>query len=240
MIDSIPSGTWGGCARLSRLWLFQGWWASLWQVHTCCLTHSRYFYQICIKYTFSFFPQTAPTPEEMGRCDSVYLTEVGDTQVVVFKHGQSLWEDDDDDLESWFWFCEVEVQHMLWFWLLLTEKEEGAISTLVLRGSTDNLMDDIERAVDDGVNSFKILVRVSHSKESLPVLMGENKEIKYFRAATFSPLNQTKKTTEKLHYVFLKCQSFESSHSWCSLNAPWQLGNTQVVDRVVRKTGSVC
>lgn len=35
-------------------------------------------------------PQTAPTPEEMGHCDSVYLTEVGDTQVVVFKHGKWL------------------------------------------------------------------------------------------------------------------------------------------------------
>ncbi|XP_064208681.1 T-complex protein 1 subunit theta-like isoform X1 [Anguilla rostrata] len=68
---------------------------------------------------------TAPTPEEMGHCDSVFLTEVGDTQVVVFKH----------------------------------EKEDGAISTLVIRGSTDNLMDDIERAVDDGVNTFKLLVR---------------------------------------------------------------------------------
>ncbi|KAL6473153.1 hypothetical protein MHYP_G00193410 [Metynnis hypsauchen] len=68
---------------------------------------------------------TVPTPEEMGHCDSVCLTEVGDTQVVVFKH----------------------------------EKEDGAISTLVIRGSTDNLMDDIERAIDDGVNTFKVLVR---------------------------------------------------------------------------------
>ncbi|MBN3302914.1 TCPQ protein, partial [Amia calva] len=68
---------------------------------------------------------TPPTPEEMGHCDSVYLNEVGDTQVVVFKH----------------------------------EKEDGAISTLVIRGSTNNLMDDIERAVDDGVNTFKVLVR---------------------------------------------------------------------------------
>ncbi|XP_063059373.1 T-complex protein 1 subunit theta isoform X2 [Engraulis encrasicolus] len=68
---------------------------------------------------------TPPTPEEMGRCDSVYLTELGDTQVVVFKH----------------------------------EKEDGAISTVVIRGSTDNLMDDIERAVADGVNTFKALVR---------------------------------------------------------------------------------
>lgn len=55
---------------------------------------------------------------------------------------------------------------LLWCCLLLTEKEEGAISTLVLRGSTDNLMDDIERAVDDGVNSFKVLVRVSPQNES--------------------------------------------------------------------------
>uniref|UniRef100_A0AAX7TPU9 T-complex protein 1 subunit theta n=1 Tax=Astatotilapia calliptera TaxID=8154 RepID=A0AAX7TPU9_ASTCA len=67
----------------------------------------------------------APTPDEMGHCDDVYLTEVGDTQVVVFKH----------------------------------DKEDGAISTVVIRGSTDNLMDDIERAVDDGVNTFKVLVR---------------------------------------------------------------------------------
>ncbi|XP_064158025.1 T-complex protein 1 subunit theta isoform X3 [Anguilla rostrata] len=68
---------------------------------------------------------TAPTPDEMGRCDNVYLSEVGETQVVVFKH----------------------------------DKEDGAISTLVIRGSTGNMMDDIERAVDDGVNTFKVLVR---------------------------------------------------------------------------------
>ncbi|KAF6384473.1 chaperonin containing TCP1 subunit 8 [Rhinolophus ferrumequinum] len=68
---------------------------------------------------------TPPVLEEMGHCDNVYLSEVGDTQVVVFKH----------------------------------EKEDGAISTIVLRGSTDNLMDDIERAVDDGVNTFKVLTR---------------------------------------------------------------------------------
>lgn len=54
-----------------------------------------------------------------------------------------------------------------------TEKEEGAISTLVLRGSTDNLMDDIERAVDDGVNSFKVLVRVSQRDKSALVVEGK-------------------------------------------------------------------
>ena len=33
------------------------------------------------------------------------------------------------------------------------------MSTVVIRGSTENIMDDIERAVDDGVNTFKALTR---------------------------------------------------------------------------------
>lgn len=38
--------------------------------------------------------------------------------------------------------------------VLLVEQDEsiGQISTVVIRGSTENLMDDVERAVDDGVN----------------------------------------------------------------------------------------
>ena len=39
--------------------------------------------------------------------------------------------------------------------------KDSAISTVVVRGATDNYMDDIERAVDDGVNTFKGLCRVS-------------------------------------------------------------------------------
>lgn len=68
---------------------------------------------------------TPPTPDEIGHCNSVYMSEVGDTQVVVFKH----------------------------------EKEDGAIASIVVRGSTDNHMDDIERAVDDAVNNFKLLTK---------------------------------------------------------------------------------
>merc|ERR1719445_3000119 len=62
-----------------------------------------------------------PTPEELGRADSVGVEELGDTEVVVFRVGTS----------------------------------ESRVSTLVVRGSTDNYLDDIERAVDDGVNVFK-------------------------------------------------------------------------------------
>lgn len=39
------------------------------------------------------------------------------------------------------------------------EREETAVSTVVIRGSTENIMDDIERAIDDGVNTFKALSR---------------------------------------------------------------------------------
>jgi T-complex protein 1 subunit theta len=39
------------------------------------------------------------------------------------------------------------------------EAEESAISTIIIRGSTDNVMDDVERAVDDGVNTFKALTK---------------------------------------------------------------------------------
>ena len=38
--------------------------------------------------------------------------------------------------------------------------EESNIATLCIRGATDNIMDDVERAVDDGVNTYKNLTRV--------------------------------------------------------------------------------
>lgn len=66
-----------------------------------------------------------PTPEDMGYADEVYIDEVGDVPVILFKQG----------------------------------KYESNISTIVVRGSTDNIMDDIERSIDDGVNNFKALTK---------------------------------------------------------------------------------
>merc|ERR550525_1864991 len=68
---------------------------------------------------------TPPTSEEMGMADTVYVDELGDTEIVVFRVGE----------------------------------KESRVSTIVIRGATDNYMDDIERAVDDGVNVFKGLCR---------------------------------------------------------------------------------
>jgi len=66
-----------------------------------------------------------PSPDDLGYVDEVYVDEVGDTPVVVFRIG----------------------------------KEESRISTIVLRGATDNYLDDIERAINDGVNTFKAITR---------------------------------------------------------------------------------
>lgn len=34
----------------------------------------------------------------------------------------------------------------------------GRVATVVLRASTDNLLDDLERAIDDGVNNYKVVL----------------------------------------------------------------------------------
>lgn len=40
-------------------------------------------------------------------------------------------------------------------------EKKSKIATIVVRGSTDNIMDDVERAIDDGVNVYKMLTRDS-------------------------------------------------------------------------------
>lgn len=39
------------------------------------------------------------------------------------------------------------------------DERESRIATIIVRGATDNFLDDIERAIDDGVNNFKTLAR---------------------------------------------------------------------------------
>ncbi|KAL1554545.1 T-complex protein 1 subunit theta [Salvia divinorum] len=47
----------------------------------------------------------------------------------------------------------------------IAKNEQGgnSISTVVLRGSTDSILDDLERAIDDGVNSYKAMCRDSRT-----------------------------------------------------------------------------
>jgi len=69
----------------------------------------------------------APTAEEIGKCSSVSVEEIGSTRVCFFRN-------DTDD-------C--------------------GISTLLVRGSTDNILDDLERSIEDAVNAYKVLIRDS-------------------------------------------------------------------------------
>lgn len=42
------------------------------------------------------------------------------------------------------------------------ENVQSRISTIVIRGSTDSVMDEISRAIDDAVNNYKALTQVWH------------------------------------------------------------------------------
>lgn len=82
--------------------------------------------RVCRAVNATVLPKlTPPSPEELGFCDKVYIDEIGDTSVVIFKQNSV----------------------------------ESRIATIVIRGSTDNLMDDVERAIDDGVNTYKALTK---------------------------------------------------------------------------------
>jgi len=51
------------------------------------------------------------------------------------------------------------MRYNLFFIRFRNEGKDSRIATVVIRGATDNFMDDIERALDDAVNNFKCLTR---------------------------------------------------------------------------------
>jgi len=53
-------------------------------------------------------------------------------------------------------FKEISSQKCIVF---RNDKDENKMATIVLRGSTTSMLDDVERAVDDGVNCIKTLCR---------------------------------------------------------------------------------
>jgi T-complex protein 1 subunit theta len=53
-------------------------------------------------------------------------------------------------------FCEIS---STWCTIFRRDTEENKMATIVLRGSTTACLDDIERAIDNGVNAIKSLIR---------------------------------------------------------------------------------
>lgn len=71
-----------------------------------------------------------PTPEEAGTVDVLETIEIGGDRVTVIRQEESG-----------------------------GSGERSRTATIVLRGATTNVLDDMERAVDDGVNVIKALVK---------------------------------------------------------------------------------
>ena len=83
----------------------------------------------------------APTAEEMGYCDLVSTEEIGSDRVTVFRQ----YTDEEGE------------KHAAERPVFASRIFKSPVVTLVLRGATQNMLDDIERAVDDGVNIAKAL-----------------------------------------------------------------------------------
>ena len=79
----------------------------------------------------------APTPEEAGFVDVFETIEIGGDRVTVIR--QLVDGDEGYDPTS--------------------PGERTKTATIVLRGATSNRLDDLERAVDDGVNVIKALIK---------------------------------------------------------------------------------
>ncbi|KAJ7576781.1 chaperonin Cpn60/TCP-1 family [Mycena floridula] len=79
----------------------------------------------------------APTPEEAGFVDVFETIEVGGDRVTVVRQ----LTDGDEGFDP------------------TTQGEKSRTATIVLRGATSNHLDDLERAVDDGVNVIKSLLK---------------------------------------------------------------------------------
>jgi chaperonin GroEL (HSP60 family) len=77
----------------------------------------------------------APTPEEAGYVDIFETTEIGGDRVTVLRQLS-----DADTTEP-------------------RTHEKTRTATIVLRGATPNRLDDLERAIDDGVNVIKALLK---------------------------------------------------------------------------------
>lgn len=82
----------------------------------------------------------APLPEEIGHVDVVEVVEIGSDRCTVFKQG-------------------IRRLCLLWSDYFLLEKQESKTVSLVIRGSTQNQLDDVERAITSGVSVYKALLK---------------------------------------------------------------------------------
>mmetsp|Transcript_23659 Transcript_23659/g.59963 ORF Transcript_23659/g.59963 Transcript_23659/m.59963 type:complete len:548 (+) Transcript_23659:48-1691(+) len=66
----------------------------------------------------------APSAEDMGSCETVYIREIGSTKCTILDRGDAI---------------------------------GSKVTTIVVRGSTGNILDDLERTIEDGVSVVKAM-----------------------------------------------------------------------------------
>ena len=93
----------------------------------------------------------------MGFCDHVDVIEIGGDRVTVFRQGA------DPVLARIDARGVAPVRISLCVHAHRADGEDSAMATIVIRGATTNMMDDLERAIDDAVNVVKAVVRVRPS-----------------------------------------------------------------------------
>ncbi|KAJ2557464.1 T-complex protein 1 subunit theta [Coemansia sp. RSA 1933] len=87
-----------------------------------------------------------PTPEEMGYCDELRTDEIGGDRVTVIRQ----WSREELDASA-----DAAADRPAF----ADRIARSPLVTVVLRGATQNALDDAERAVDDGVNVVKALTK---------------------------------------------------------------------------------
>ncbi|VDL84119.1 unnamed protein product [Nippostrongylus brasiliensis] len=97
----------------------------------------------------------APAVNLLGTCDSVHVKEIGEENVVVFDNKCAPAVNLLGTCDS-VHVKEIGEENVVVF---DNKGERGNVATVIIRGSSQSRIDDVERAVDDAVNTYKALTK---------------------------------------------------------------------------------
>lgn len=95
-----------------------------------------------------------PQPEELGSCEEVYIREIGSTKCTILDRGDAIGSKVRRAAPSWGAGRRGTG--------LISHPPPSApfaaqVTTIVVRGSTGNILDDLERTIEDGVSVVKAM-----------------------------------------------------------------------------------
>lgn len=110
---------------------------------------------------------------------------------------------------------------------------DSAVNTILVRGATDNLMDDVERAIDDGVNNFKVLTKDARLLAGAGASEIELSRLLSAHAATCPGLEQYSikhfaEALETIPKALAENAGAKATHTLANLHAEHQAGKKTV------------